>query len=186
MPVLPRRPLGRPGFRFEIRPCDVAAVPGAYEATEESRERLAPWMNWMCSDYGRQDTENWIARSIQEWDEGGAYEFVIYDREDGAVAGACGLNRINALDRFCNLGYWVRTAKARRGAATQAVALLREFAFDAVGLNRLEIVVAEGNRASRAVAEKAGALYEGLQRRRICVRGAVQDAHMYALIRPDL
>jgi RimJ/RimL family protein N-acetyltransferase len=59
-------------------------------------------------------------------------------------------------------------------------------AFGTLGLNRLEIRVADGNQPSRAVAEKAGALYEGLQRSRMRVREKVHDAHMYALIRPGI
>ncbi|HUB66360.1 MAG TPA: GNAT family protein [Candidatus Methylacidiphilales bacterium] len=184
MPVIPRTPLGRPNFRFEIRPYDFSCVAGLYEAADESRKSVSPWMAWLHGDYSLQDAENWTVHAIYAWKAQTEYEFVIYDREDGKVTGSCGLNRMNAKDKVCNLGYWVRTSKTRLGAATQAASLLKEFGFGPLGLNRLEIVVAEGNHASRGVAKKAGAVYEGIQRNRLCVDERIYNAHMYALIKP--
>jgi RimJ/RimL family protein N-acetyltransferase len=156
------------------------------EAIEESRAQISPWMGWLHPEYQLQDAENWVARAISAWNEQTAFEFVVYDTTDGRFAGCCGLNQINRLDLVCNLGYWIRTSKVRLGAATEAVALLQELAFGELGLNRLEIVVGDGNQGSRAVAEKAGAVYEGLQRRRSRVGKKIHDAHMYALINPAL
>ena len=99
------------------------------------------------------------------------------------MAGSCGLNAINRLDMVCNLGYWVSSQKCRLGAASQAVQLIWQFGIETVGLNRLEIVVADGNVASRGVAEKVGAVYEGLQRDRLRIGEKVLDAHMYACLR---
>jgi ribosomal-protein-serine acetyltransferase len=184
MSLVVRRVLGRAGFRFEIRPYEVAFATGVYEATDESRKSIAPWMGWLHPGYDLQHAVNWTAQAIRAWDEGSAFEFVIWDTKDGSVAGSCGVNQIDERDKVGNVGYWVRDAKTRLGAATQAVALLEEFGLRELGLNRLEIVVAEGNDLSRKVAEKAGAIYEGLQRRRMCVGERVYDAHMYALVGP--
>jgi ribosomal-protein-serine acetyltransferase len=184
MNSLPRNPVRRHDFRFELHPYDFSCIPALFQAVEESRERIFPWMGWLHSGYHLRDTEEWIAHAIDAWDEQSAFEFLIYDRTDGAITGACGLNEINKKDLVCNLGYWVRTSKTRLGAATQSVALLQDMAFGIVGLNRLEILIGDGNNASRAVAQRAGAIYEGLQRSRIRVREDVHDAHMYALLRP--
>ncbi len=43
-----------------------------------------------------------------------------------------------------------------------------------------------GNSASRRVAEKAGAVFEGVQRNRLLVAGRPRDACMYSLIPGDL
>ena len=155
-----------------------------FEAIDESRAIISPWMGWLTPAYQPADVELWVAQAITAWLTLSSYEFAIYDSMDGSVVGACGLNQINQKDRFCNLGYWVRKSKTRLGAATQSVLLLQEFAFAHLHLNRLEIVVADGNQASRGVAEKSGALYEGLHRSRACVGDKIHDAHIYALIRP--
>jgi len=175
-------PLRRDDFRFDLRPYDFSCVPGLYEAAIESRNEVSPWMPWLHANYGLEDVTKWTALAITSWPMQTAYEYVIYDRNDGAVTGACGLNNINRKDMVCNLGYWVRTSKTRLGAATQATLLLKEFGLSVLEFNRVEVVAAEGNAASRGVAEKAGGIYEGIQRRRMKVGDKIYDAHMYAFV----
>src|SRR5438132_390407 len=81
--------------------------------------------------------------------------------------GGCGINQRIRKDRMANLGYWVRTSATRRGIATAAVRLATEYAFEHTDLLRLEIVVAITNIASRRVAEKVGAVREGIAHDRI-------------------
>ena len=45
------------------------------------------------------------------------------------------------------------------------------------------MLIAVGNVASRRVAEKAGAVYEGTMRSRLQVHGTRHDAAMYAFVR---
>ena len=180
--MISRGTLSRDGFRFELHPCETGASAGLYEAADESPGSVATWMAWLHEGYSLKDAQDWAARAVEAWEAGREYEFVIVDRDDGRVAGACGLNQINPKDCFCNLGYWVRESKRRLGAATQAALLAKEFGLKVLGLNRVEIVVAVGNEASRRVAEKTGAIYEGILRRRTKVGDKVHDSHMYAFI----
>ena len=59
------------------------------------------------------------------------------------------------------------------------------FAFEHLGLIRVEIVIAVGNQASLRVAEKLGAHDEGILLNRIVVGKSIYDAHMYSLIPSD-
>jgi RimJ/RimL family protein N-acetyltransferase len=61
-----------------------------------------------------------------------------------------------------HVGYWVRTGQTGQGIATAAVRLIARFGFEDLGLQRLELLVAVENLASRRVAEKAGARFEGI------------------------
>lgn len=63
--------------------------------------------------------------------------------------------------------------------------MLADWVFDNTELQRLEIVVAVGNATSQRVAEKAGALREGVLRARLRIHGAFHDAVMYSLVRPE-
>lgn len=168
--------------QFAIRrylPQDVDAV---YAAADESREHVGKWMGWMTPEYSREDAAAWVEMAIVSWDRSEAYEHVIVDMNDHSIVGSCGLNMPNKKDMVCNLGYWVRASRRGQGAALQATLLLRDLGFHDLGLNRIEIVVADGNDASRKVAEKAGAYYEGLQRNRLKVGDQIFNAHMYSLI----
>ena len=168
---------------FEIRESCLNDVEELFQAVEESREHVAKWMPWLTPGYGEKEAKQWIEFTIKSREEGTAHEFLIVESSSGEIAGACGLNSVNKLDAFCNLGYWVRKRFLGQGAALQATNLLRDFGFEELGLNRLEIVVAEPNVASRRVAEKSGAVYEGIRQARLRVGEKVYNAHMYALIR---
>jgi len=96
--------------------------------------------------------------------------------------GAAGLNQFNRVHNFCNLGYWVRTSAQRQGAARAAIRALARFAFDELALTRVEIVVADGNHASLALARKAGAVHEGLAHNRLYLHNGPVAAHMLSLI----
>lgn len=167
--------------RFSIRRYRLDDIDGIFAAAKESRGHISPWMEWLTPDYSRADAEIWVKSAISNWGTE-SYEHLIIDNGNGTIVGSCGLNSINHINRFCNLGYWVRASCLRQGAAKTATLLLRDFGFKTVGLNRLEIVVAVENIPSRKVAESVGAYHEGILKKRLCVGEISQDAHMYALI----
>ena len=68
----------------------------------------------------------------------------------------------------------------------RATLLVARWAFESVGLERIEIVAATGNHASQSVAERVGATREGIARKRLNVHGVQHDAVVFSLIRGDL
>jgi RimJ/RimL family protein N-acetyltransferase len=61
-----------------------------------------------------------------------------------------------------------------------------DWAFSALGVERLEWAAEAGNVASRAVALRLGFVMEGTQRARIVHRGTRRDAWVAALLPTDL
>ncbi len=165
-----------------IRPVSEADADALVVAVRESVADIAPWMVWCRPDYGREHALSWIHAAMAGPSSGSSYEFAVIDA-DGTLAGVCGVNHVNTVDRFANLGYWIRTSRSRRGLAPAAVRAVAGWTFANTSLNRLEIVVAIGNRKSQRVAEKVGASREAVLRQRLMVAGAPSDAVMYALLR---
>ena len=60
--------------------------------------------------------------------------------------------------------------------------MMAEFGFTELGLTRLEIVVAEGNHASRGLAEKLNATFEAIAQNRLILRGRPIAAAVYSLL----
>ena len=160
-------------------------VAGICEAVAESQRELARWMPWHHSGYDRSDAETFIRLQPQAWSEGREYSFAISDRQSNKLLGGCGLNRIDWMNLSANLGYWVRTTAAGYGVASAATRLLLGFAFEQLGLARVEIVAAVGNAASQRVAEKVGATREALARNRCRAGGVQQVAYVYSVIPAD-
>ena len=76
----------------------------------------------------------------------------------------------------------------RRGYVTEACAAVLLWAFDALGLERLSVEAATGNRGSLRVIEKLGFVHEGLLRRAQTIpsRRKRLDWCIFSLIRSDL
>jgi RimJ/RimL family protein N-acetyltransferase len=168
-----------------IRQVEESDADAVLAAVRESYAEVSPWMVWCTADYSMEDALKWIRATGEARAAGSACEFLVFD-SSGALAGVCGINHVNSIDRFANLGYWIRTSRTGRGIAPAAVLAVAEWAFANTPLNRLEIVAALGNTRSQRVAEKVGALREGILRSRLVVGGVPVDAVMYSLVRPPL
>jgi len=153
-----------------------------WEAARESVGEVFQWLSWCHAQYSMAEAVEWIRSRAPLAAEGREYTFAIVGT-DGRFLGACGLTQINRIHRFGNLGYWVRTSATRHGVATEAVRQVAEFAFGNTDLVRLEIVCAVRNDPSQRVAERAGAVREGVLRQRILLHGQPVDGVMYSLVR---
>lgn len=176
------RSLGAPEIR--LRPYQADDADQLYEAARESIEHMSPWMPWCHADYSREEAESWVASNCGKTGTDEGHIFVIVDNH-GRFLGGCGLNRIDTAHRYANLGYWLRASALGRGVATQAVKLLRDYSFNETDLDRLEIVVAVENIASQRVAERVGAIREGLLRQVLLLDDKRHDAVIYSLLRSD-
>ena len=165
-----------------IRPYRIEDAAAVLEAVQESVVEVGCWMAWCHPGYARAHATAWIATQVAAFERRTAFEFAIVG-SDGRYLGGCGLNQIDSGNRRANLGYWVRSTMTRRGIATNAVGLVRRWAFANTNLIRLEIVAATGNTCSQRVAEKAGATREGILRNRLLVHECAQDAVVYSFIR---
>ena len=118
--------------------------------------------------------------------QAGVEEFTRQDGND--FIGGAGLNLIVRRNFYCNLGYWVRQSQQRKGiasaSASACVAALSEFGLRELGLLRIEIVVADDNEPSTAVARKAGAELECVAGNRLLFRGQPVAASVFSLVPP--
>lgn len=171
--------------RVRLRTYQLEDTDGLYHAVRESLPELRTWLPWCHDGYSREESDAWVESRAEAWRNGTDYSFLIEERASGQLAGGCGLNQIDDLRLRANLGYWVRTSMTGRGLATAATRLLARWGLCEAGLQRIEIVAAVGNTASQRVAHKAGAVCEGVFRRRLRVHGEPHDAVIFSLIDDD-
>lgn len=166
----------------KIRRYDSVDVSLLFDAVRESIPELSRWLPWCHSNYSLAESLEWVLNCKKFWQEGLEYNFGIFDRHTEIFLGGVGLNQIDRAHRLANLGYWVRTSATGKGIATAAAGLAAQFGFQELGLNRLEITVAVENRASQRVAERLGAVREGILRQRLILQGRPHDACLYSLL----
>ena len=169
-----------------LRPYQLSDSEPLYQAVRESLPELLPWMPWAHADYSLKESQKWIESCARSWAKGKEYNFVILDARDGSLLGGCGLNQVKRRARFANLGYWVSSKYTGKGIATTAALLVARFGFNALGLTRIEVGAAATNFASQRVAEKIGAVRQGIQKRKIAFRDKVYDRVVFLLTPKDL
>ena len=117
---------------------------------------------------------------------GTLYEWGAARREDDRVIGTCTLSSISLPHKRAELGFAVARAHWGRGFASEATEALVRFAFDVLGLHRLEADVDPRNGASIRCLERLGFRREGYARERYHLGGEVQDAVLYGLLRNEV
>ena len=109
--------------------------------------------------------------------------FAVVDRASGHLAGSIGL--FPPSDGVGEIGYWSAAGSRGRGLMTEALLALCRWAFEDLGLRRLELLVDPRNDASRRLGERAGFRVEGTLRQRSLHRGVPVDDVVLGLLSTD-
>lgn len=105
---------------------------------------------------------------------------------DGVPVGLIGLLAIDRNSRkaeyYTSMG---ETAYKRKGVASAATALILDYAFVDLALNKVYLNVDAENLAACALYEKAGFTCEGLFRQELLFRGRLVDRKRYAMLKDE-
>ena len=106
--------------------------------------------------------------------------------EDRSIVGVLNLSEIvRGAFESAYLGYYALAPYANAGYMSEAMVLVLDTAFDALGLHRVEANVQPVNARSLALVERAGFSREGYSRRYVKVGGRWRDHVRYAMLAED-
>jgi len=149
----------------------------------------AEWMLTVPHPFTPEDSVRWVEEEAPAgWREGTLLFLTIADAVDDAFLGEVGLTNVALADGRVEVAYWLAPAARGRGAMTRALRLVLAWAFDELGVVRVDWSARADNDASRAVAEAVGFRVEGVRRGRFLRRydGARYDEQVAGLLRDDL
>lgn len=160
-----------------LRPWRDEDAPAVRDACQDPD--IQYWMPLIPRPYTLEDARAFVAGELGL----GRHQYAI--EEDGRVVGSIGM-RVNE-NRTGHVGYWcVREARGR-GVVTRALTRLCRYAFDDLGLGRLELIADPDNAASQRVAEKVGFTREGVLRSHLLhPDGRRRDSVMFSLLPGEL
>ena len=180
-PFVPDRPVRLTGSGVVLRgntPADVTAATALFTDPETAQWYSGP------DATDAEGVRRWCLSSA-DWSSGGHATWAIADPQ-GDMIGNLSLVRIDTRDRSAVIAYRILPAARGRGVATAAVRLATGWAFERLGLERIELIHAADNPASCRVAERAGYLFEGVQRDGYRDdQGRRWDAHLHARLSTD-
>jgi ribosomal-protein-alanine N-acetyltransferase len=172
------------GRRVKLKPLREEDFEAWHEVRTRCRDWLLPWEPRPSNaSYPPEDRQSFVSRcSMRERERqlGTGFAF-------GIFAGACFVGEVNlsSVQRgpFQNayVGYWMDQSHAGRGYVPEACVLLFRFAFEDLGLHRLQISIIPRNRPSRRVAQKLWLRGEGIALRYLEIDGKWEDHVRYAI-----
>jgi ribosomal-protein-alanine N-acetyltransferase len=159
-----------------------------YEAWHEIRVRCREWLvPWEPRPAGApaaaEDRASFAARCAlreRERQIGSGFGFGIFlgDRFVGELT-------LSSIQRgpfqSGSIGYWIDRDWAGQSLVPEAVVVTLRFAFEMLGLHRVEVSIIPRNQASRRVAEKLDLRLEGISERFLEIDGHWEDHVRYAM-----
>jgi RimJ/RimL family protein N-acetyltransferase len=114
------------------------------------------------------------------------YHFVICLLADDRAIGTAGLHGVDQVNGSAEFGIAIgETSEWDKGYGTDALRAICHFGFGSLRLERIGLVVYEGNTRGRRAYEKAGFTMEGTLRRAHYAHGRHEDAHVMSLLRDE-
>lgn len=177
------------GRRVVLRPLVPQDFTGWSEVRRRNGEWLTVWEPVKLSHHPDPETnrEVFAARCgarDRERLAGSQYAFGIF--VDGAFAGEINLNNVvRGAFQSATIGYWIDKARAGRSFMSEAVVVLSQFAFEELGLHRIEVCIIPRNANSRRVMEKLRFREEGIAERFLEINGVWEDHVRYGFTREE-
>jgi [ribosomal protein S5]-alanine N-acetyltransferase len=171
-----------PAQRVELRWLEDADVPALFTVFSDPEVmRYWSWLPYVDrAEAARllQDIRDLFrSRSLFQWG--------IARRSDGLVVGTTTLHRLDRAHRHAEIGFALGRAHWGQGLASEAVTALLGFAFDVLGLHRLEAGADPRNHGSIRLLERQGFRREGYLRERYHLGGEIQDEVFFGLLRHE-
>jgi len=171
---------------FRIRAFREDDTQGVFDAVEASIPELARYETWCHPGYTEAEAEEYVSWWIRARAEKRAFFYAVEETGSGCIVGACGLCGYSVEHRHAELGYWTHAAYTGRGIATAAARAVARAGFEDLDLVRISLGISVGNAASLRIAEKLGAVREGILRNGLILPEGVTDLISYSLIPGEL
>ena len=182
--------------RLLLRRMRMEDIPDVFEyASDPEVARFTTWeahksisdseqfVTWVVNAYANPHGEGWAARGYAN-PESSSFTWGIVLKESGKLIGTIGIS-VNHRDARAEIGYAIGRPCWGRGLTTEAVQVVIKYAFEELGLNRIEARCDPENIGSARVMEKSGMTFEGVLRAQMFVKGRYDDLKIYSILRRE-
>jgi ribosomal-protein-alanine N-acetyltransferase len=154
----------------------------------DSQTFLAPWEpTWAHDALSRGAFRRRLKLYRSEMRQGVTHSFLYFRAADDELLGGITLSNLRrGVAQTATLGYWIGATHARHGYATEGLGAVLEYAFQRLGLHRVEAACLPGNEASRRLLLKSGFHEEGYAREYLRINGSWQDHQLFGILRGGL
>lgn len=138
--------------RLSLRPLDTSDAVALHEIQSDPDH-----MRHYPHPFSREETDEWIARSMAQVEADGHSLWAVLDRRTGAFLGNVGpaCRTVDGVEEV-ELGWSITRSRAREGIASEAAAACRDWCWAHLDVSHLISLVLPANEPSRGVAERIG------------------------------
>lgn len=159
---------------------EVKQAQSLFNLVVHDRKKLARFLPWAQEMKTVQDEVDFIKIMRQQ---NAVYQILaLVVLVDGQAAGMVDVHNISLKNECGEIGYWLGQAYQGRGIMTNAVRAVIKFAFDELGLHRLNLLADHRNQPSRAIAERLNFTHVALLRDEVKYHGKFCDMDLYTMI----
>ena len=138
---------------------------------------------WHTRSMTADEAAAWVTSANRGWIRETGANWAVTD--GGAVVARMSLRTIDLAEGLAGFGYWVMPAARGRSVAPRALQAVGRWAFDDLGLHRLELEHSTANPSSCRVAAKAGYRLESTKRSQARHADGWHDMHVHVLLDED-
>jgi RimJ/RimL family protein N-acetyltransferase len=133
-------------------------------------------------DYSEPDARVYLLQRYDAVMAGTTAPFAIVASDGDALLGSISLMRLDWDHRRGEVGYWLAREARGQGHATRGVRLICDWAFESLGVERIDLLAATENAASQRVAERSGFAREATLRSYMRGKDGQQDMVAFGLL----
>ena len=167
--------------RLILRPYSLNDVPDIVEGLNNLS--VSKWLAGAPFPYIEQDAIDFINKSI----ENNLYNFAIVLKSENKVIGGTQLTNISFDNGTAGGGIWINEKYQGQGYGTEAFGARIKYAFEVLGLRRLENGYFKDNEKSHKMQLRFGYKDEGIRRQRFVSKatGKLEDEYITGLLKDE-
>lgn len=171
------------GRRVRLEPLEPLHHDGLCEAIHDGRL----WELAVTIVPHPDEVREFIDNAVAARAEGTQIPYATVDAQSGRILGSTRLMVINTKFRRLEIGWtFLAESRQRTGVNTEAKLLMLTHAFEAMEMNRVELLTDVRNAKSRAAIAGLGATHEGVLRHHMLMPdGWIRDSAVYSITRPE-
>ncbi|MDP6454865.1 MAG: GNAT family protein [SAR202 cluster bacterium] len=133
-----------------------------FALVDRNREYLREWLPWVDRTTTVHVERNFIKLWSESFGRGEMMSLGLWNL--GKLAGTIGFTGVDSGNRTAEIGYWISEDQQGKGLITRSCVAVLDYGFSELNLNRIVLRAAVENTRSRAVAERLGFVFEGIER----------------------
>jgi N-acetyltransferase len=171
------------GITVKLVPMESIQLDGLWGAGQDQ----SIWEFTSSKVRNKDEMKKVIETAMAEREKGTQLPFTVLDKKNGKIVGSSRFLDISETHRSLEIGWtWYNPENWRTSVNTETKLLMLQYAFESMGMNRVQFCTDSRNIRSQTAIARLGAQREGvLRKHRIIADGYVRDTVVFSILKEE-